>query len=327
MTEKTEKPKEVNRSAGELLFTDVFRRADKDDNGEISYEEFIQYFSDSVLKDEELQELFKLIDIDSNGVLDIEEICKFFLEDFKDFKPLFDKIEDLSISIGKALHSASKDYPNSDKQKQFKIRLYLREMLNSLFALGIPVQRAIGFLGAMDKTDEIVNGLTQLEVQKIMMSKIHKDPLSYQVDRLSNLLDRVEVQGEQKGQELVKFYVRSGDGRLDEEKGGQHLVCFTHYIETIKEKEFLDFYSDYQSDLVDEESCYYLFLRKEKPKNDMTKFIVYQIWDHKMDLDVHFMSEEFKEWETNLVDVIVKPSESNQMVIPKKWAAVRQTLY
>ncbi|XP_037668098.1 N-terminal EF-hand calcium-binding protein 3 isoform X1 [Choloepus didactylus] len=48
--------------AGHALFQDVFRRADKNDDGKLSFEEFQNYFADGVLSPEELRELFSGID-------------------------------------------------------------------------------------------------------------------------------------------------------------------------------------------------------------------------------------------------------------------------
>ncbi|XP_070444125.1 N-terminal EF-hand calcium-binding protein 3 isoform X2 [Equus przewalskii] len=48
--------------AGHALFQDVFRRADKNDDGKLSFEEFQNYFADGVLSPGELRELFGGID-------------------------------------------------------------------------------------------------------------------------------------------------------------------------------------------------------------------------------------------------------------------------
>ncbi|XP_063515210.1 N-terminal EF-hand calcium-binding protein 3 isoform X6 [Pongo pygmaeus] len=48
--------------AGHTLFQDVFHRADKNDDGKLSFEEFQNYFADGVLSPGELQELFSGID-------------------------------------------------------------------------------------------------------------------------------------------------------------------------------------------------------------------------------------------------------------------------
>uniref|UniRef100_A0A8D0F0Q1 N-terminal EF-hand calcium binding protein 3 n=1 Tax=Strix occidentalis caurina TaxID=311401 RepID=A0A8D0F0Q1_STROC len=42
------------------IFHDIFRRADKNDDGKLSFEEFKNYFADGILSSEELWELFIL---------------------------------------------------------------------------------------------------------------------------------------------------------------------------------------------------------------------------------------------------------------------------
>uniref|UniRef100_A0A672U7L4 N-terminal EF-hand calcium binding protein 3 n=1 Tax=Strigops habroptila TaxID=2489341 RepID=A0A672U7L4_STRHB len=44
------------------IFHDIFRRADKNDDGKLSFEEFKNYFADGILSSEELWELFSGID-------------------------------------------------------------------------------------------------------------------------------------------------------------------------------------------------------------------------------------------------------------------------
>uniref|UniRef100_A0A8C5HZ52 N-terminal EF-hand calcium-binding protein 1-like n=1 Tax=Gouania willdenowi TaxID=441366 RepID=A0A8C5HZ52_GOUWI len=48
------------------IFHDIFRRADKNDDGKLSFEEFNAYFADGVLTTEELKELFHSIDEQQN---------------------------------------------------------------------------------------------------------------------------------------------------------------------------------------------------------------------------------------------------------------------
>ncbi|TMS19475.1 N-terminal EF-hand calcium-binding protein 1 [Larimichthys crocea] len=47
---------------GLTIFHDIFRRADKNDDGKLSFDEFNAYFADGILTTEELQELFYSID-------------------------------------------------------------------------------------------------------------------------------------------------------------------------------------------------------------------------------------------------------------------------
>ncbi|CAF90185.1 unnamed protein product, partial [Tetraodon nigroviridis] len=47
----------------------IFRRADKDDDGKLSLEEFQAFFSDGTLNEEELEKLFHTIDSDNTRLL------------------------------------------------------------------------------------------------------------------------------------------------------------------------------------------------------------------------------------------------------------------
>ncbi|CAL8380613.1 unnamed protein product [Boreogadus saida] len=58
------------------IFHDIFRRADKNDDGKLTFEEFNTYFADSILTTEELQELFCSIDGRQNDNLDTEKLSE-----------------------------------------------------------------------------------------------------------------------------------------------------------------------------------------------------------------------------------------------------------
>lgn len=50
---------------GTSVILDIFRRADKNDDGKLSLEEFQAFFSDGTLNEEELEKLFHAIDSDN----------------------------------------------------------------------------------------------------------------------------------------------------------------------------------------------------------------------------------------------------------------------
>ncbi|XP_043544515.1 N-terminal EF-hand calcium-binding protein 1-like [Chiloscyllium plagiosum] len=63
---------------GLSIFRDILRRADKNDDGKLSFDEFKAYFTDGVLNSEEMHELFRTIDSNNTDNLNIEEICVYF---------------------------------------------------------------------------------------------------------------------------------------------------------------------------------------------------------------------------------------------------------
>ncbi|KAL9975483.1 hypothetical protein ACROYT_G012645 [Oculina patagonica] len=61
--------------AGRSIFLDVFRRADKNDDGALSFEEFKAFFSDGILSKKDLEKLFHDIDTHKTNNLDTSELC------------------------------------------------------------------------------------------------------------------------------------------------------------------------------------------------------------------------------------------------------------
>ncbi|CAL8319025.1 unnamed protein product [Merluccius merluccius] len=53
---------EESRHQGAAIFQDIFRRADKNDDGKLSLEEFQSYFGDGILTEQQMQELYYAID-------------------------------------------------------------------------------------------------------------------------------------------------------------------------------------------------------------------------------------------------------------------------
>uniref|UniRef100_A0A8L0DV08 N-terminal EF-hand calcium binding protein 3 n=1 Tax=Oncorhynchus mykiss TaxID=8022 RepID=A0A8L0DV08_ONCMY len=53
------------------IFKDIFCRADKNDDGKLSFDEFNAYFADGILTTEELQELFYSLDGQQNKYVPI----------------------------------------------------------------------------------------------------------------------------------------------------------------------------------------------------------------------------------------------------------------
>uniref|UniRef100_A0A452UKL3 EF-hand domain-containing protein n=1 Tax=Ursus maritimus TaxID=29073 RepID=A0A452UKL3_URSMA len=53
----------------------IFRRADKNDDGKLSLEEFQLFFADGVLNEKELEDLFHTIDSDNTNHVDTKELC------------------------------------------------------------------------------------------------------------------------------------------------------------------------------------------------------------------------------------------------------------
>uniref|UniRef100_A0A287B321 N-terminal EF-hand calcium-binding protein 1 n=1 Tax=Sus scrofa TaxID=9823 RepID=A0A287B321_PIG len=122
-------------SKGMSIFLDILRRADKNDDGKLSFEEFKAYFADGVLSGEELHELFHTIDTHNTNNLDTEELCEYFSQHLGEYENVLAALEDLNISILKAMGKTKKDYQEASNLEQFVTRFLLKETLNQLQSL------------------------------------------------------------------------------------------------------------------------------------------------------------------------------------------------
>ncbi|XP_047397732.1 N-terminal EF-hand calcium-binding protein 3 isoform X6 [Sciurus carolinensis] len=121
--------------AGHALFQDVFRRADKNDDGKLSFEEFQNYFADGVLSPGELRELFSSIDGRPTDNLETEKLCDYFSEHLGVYQPVLAALESLNRAVLTAMDATKLEYEQASKVDQFVTRFLLRETVSQLQAL------------------------------------------------------------------------------------------------------------------------------------------------------------------------------------------------
>ncbi|KAM9064137.1 N-terminal EF-hand calcium-binding protein 3 isoform 2-T2 [Sarcophilus harrisii] len=147
--------------AGLALFQDVFRRADKNDDGKLSFEEFQNYFADGILSSGELRELFSNIDRHYSDNLETEKLCgpktapltrqmgtlgshfplsltptpDYFSEHLGAYRPVLAALEALNSAVLAAMDATKLEYDHASKVDQFVMRFLLRETVDQLQAL------------------------------------------------------------------------------------------------------------------------------------------------------------------------------------------------
>nr|AAG28415.1 neuronal calcium binding protein NECAB3 [Homo sapiens] len=134
--------------AGHTLFQDVFRRADKNDDGKLSFEEFQNYFADGVLSLGELQELFSGIDGHLTDNLETEKLCDYFSEHLGVYRPVLAALESLNRAVLAAMDATKLEYERASKVDQFVTRFLLRETVSQLQALQSSLEGASDTLEA-----------------------------------------------------------------------------------------------------------------------------------------------------------------------------------
>ncbi|XP_061126902.1 N-terminal EF-hand calcium-binding protein 1-like [Syngnathus typhle] len=122
-----------NRTAS--LFHDIFRRADKNDDGKLSLEEFQSYFNDGVLTDEQMQELYRSIDRQNADNMDIDKLSEYFSPHVGEYINVLSALEKLNVAILKAMDKTKEEYQGSSVLGQFVTRFLLRETSTQLQSL------------------------------------------------------------------------------------------------------------------------------------------------------------------------------------------------
>nr|XP_051702131.1 N-terminal EF-hand calcium-binding protein 3 isoform X1 [Oryctolagus cuniculus] len=141
-------PAPDNRPAGHALFQDVFRRADKNDDGKLSFEEFQNYFADGVLSAGELRELFSGIDGRPAANVETEKLCDYFSEHLGVYRPVLAALESLNRAVLTAMDTTKLEYEQASKVDQFVTRFLLRETASQLQALQSSLEGASDTLEA-----------------------------------------------------------------------------------------------------------------------------------------------------------------------------------
>ncbi|MGH0129445.1 UNVERIFIED_CONTAM: hypothetical protein FKN15_002208 [Acipenser sinensis] len=121
----------------------IFRRADKNDDGKLSLDEFQAFFSDGTLNEEELEKLFHSIDSDNTNNVDTNELCDYFASHMGDYEEVLASLETLNLSILKAMDYTKRVYERGTNVDQFVTRFLLKESSNQIQSLLNSVESAV----------------------------------------------------------------------------------------------------------------------------------------------------------------------------------------
>ncbi|XP_074698969.1 N-terminal EF-hand calcium-binding protein 3 isoform X1 [Strix aluco] len=153
------------------IFHDIFRRADKNDDGKLSFEEFKNYFADGILSSEELWELFSGIDRRHSeeptvphssfspcpssptfapppihpalSNVETEKLCDYFSAYLGEYRNVLSALEALNSAVLAAMDKTKLRYETSSKMEQFLTRFLLRETMHQLQSLQASLECAV----------------------------------------------------------------------------------------------------------------------------------------------------------------------------------------
>mmetsp|Transcript_10953 Transcript_10953/g.44813 ORF Transcript_10953/g.44813 Transcript_10953/m.44813 type:complete len:529 (+) Transcript_10953:122-1708(+) len=328
---------------GYRLFSDVFSRADKNDDGGLTFEEFRSYFDDGHVTDEELLALFNDVDADNNGNISLLELDSYFREGFEPYSRMFSVLAKMHSAITGGLGHSYRGYPQQNAVEQFKTRFYLREFVTQLQALHSPVSSALEILeratevhkdtaaddsGAEEDFSTSGDRVAPRKVRNAALAEYaaagaldaqqSTDPgqdvlaeLREQVSRLSHAVEEIHSS---------KANLRW----VQQDVFGEHAPTESSFIIACRQADvtpelvyvFRDACRSYVAATQAEEGCRHVYLKQHANE---TKYAIYEIYESEDALAEHNTSVPFRRFQKDIIDSLEEPLASTLMEMPTSW--------
>ncbi|XP_034378502.1 N-terminal EF-hand calcium-binding protein 2 isoform X4 [Arvicanthis niloticus] len=320
---------------GTAVILDIFRRADKNDDGKLSLEEFQLFFADGVLNEKELEGLFHTIDSDNTDHVDTKELCDYFVEHMGDYEDVLASLETLNHSVLKAMGYTKKVYEGGSNVDQFVTRFLLKETANQIQSLLSSVESAVEAIEEQTsqirqdhcKPSHAVNesrygGPTPPYIpnQKLVAPEPVKslpvatgepkeEGLEGQISRLAELIGRLE-------NKTLSFDLQQ---RLSDEEGtNMHLQLVRQEMTVCPGQlsEFLDSLRQYLRSTAEERNCFHVTAVRMA---DGLTFVIYEFWETEEEWKRHLQSPVCKAFRHVKVDTLSQPEALSQISVPAAW--------
>lgn len=315
------------------IFYDIFRRADKNDDGAISWNEFKSYFSDGIFSNKELETLFNTIDTHNTNNIDISELSEYFSKHLGAFKEVLSSMETLNRSVSTVLNETSENYNTGNKEEQYITRFFLRESLSQIAAMQGSLEIACDHMdnSSERQTDEhfdisldttaaasIVDGVKSVQpgrygrrnkrqISQKSNSNFDESELTSQVNRLKDLIDRFEK----------NLILDTGPEEvLNIEHEQLYIVINRKYeINPTSLKEFQSQLRNYVEYMNETDGLIHFSVRTYKSG---LRHSLYEIWASKVALENHLSTTNFSDFQEASLNCS-ENNELNKMSIPSTW--------
>ncbi|KAM3681230.1 LOW QUALITY PROTEIN: N-terminal EF-hand calcium-binding protein 1 [Ammospiza maritima maritima] len=321
----------AERGAGLRIFRDILRRADKNDDGKLSFD-FKAYFADGVLSGEELHELFRTIDKHNTDNLDTEGLCDYFSKHLGEYENVLSVLEDLNITILKAMDKTKEDYQEASILEQFVTGFLLKETLTQLQSLQSCLQCAVESAGEKSPVFLCRKDPRKPEVLSVQWpgncsarrlqrnnSLSSNNPYSstgwieensqwvIQINRLQRLIDKLE----KKDLKLEPL-----EEEVLEENARSQIMIVQHQM-SVKEEKVEEFHlalKQYLESASAQGGCLHVSIQKI-PSN--FHFIVYEFWENSNAWNSHLQMNYSKTFQRSNVDFLETPELITPMLVPE----------
>ncbi|XP_030045586.1 N-terminal EF-hand calcium-binding protein 1 [Microcaecilia unicolor] len=305
-------------------------------DGKLSFDEFRAYFADGVLSGEELSELFHRIDTHKTDNLDTEELYEYFSQHLGEYENVLAALEDLNLSILKAMDKTKKDYQEASNLEQFVTRFLLKETLNQLQSLQNSLECAMETTEEQTRQErkcpakpEVLsipwsgkrssrrlqrnNSVSPNSPQfNILSSGLLEEDNQWmtQINRLQKLIDRLEKK-ELKLEPLEEEI-------LEGSTKPQHIMIVQRQLSVLEEEmdEFRLALKQYVESVSSQTECLHVAVQK---LSNESRFIVYEFWENSSVWKNHLQTNYSKTFQRSNVDFLETPEIMTTMLVPASW--------
>ncbi|KAM7002065.1 N-terminal EF-hand calcium-binding protein 2 isoform 2-T2 [Tautogolabrus adspersus] len=309
---------------GISVILDIFRRADKDDDGKLSLDEFQAFFSDGTLNEEELEKLFHTIDSDNTSNVDTKELCDYFAKHMGDYEGVLASLETLNLSILKAMDFTKKVYERGTNVEQFVTRFLLKESANQIQSLLSSVESAVD---AIDEQHS-QSGHLPAKVSPRMPEKRNENSVpDYPPNNRVSAREAVRTINTASGAiEVRKEGLESQINRLAELIGrleNKSLLLIRQEMVVSQKKlgEFCEALKQYLKNVSTQRDCFHVTAVRLP---DGLSFVVYEFWDGEEEWKRHLQSAANKAFQHVKVDTLCQPEAMSSVAVPAAWCSVNK---
>ncbi|XP_048024925.1 N-terminal EF-hand calcium-binding protein 2 isoform X2 [Megalobrama amblycephala] len=309
---------------GISVILDIFRRADKDDDGKLSLDEFQAFFSDGTLNEEELEKLFHTIDSDNTSNVDTKELCDYFANHMGDYEGVLASLETLNLAILKAMDFTKKVYERGTNVEQFVTRFLLKESANQIQSLLNSVESAVDAIDEQhssvgsypSKTSPRVpdrryeapvpdyppnNRVSAKEsVRNINTGagavEVRKEGLEAQINRLAELIGRLENKS---------LYLIRQEMNVSQKHLGEFCEALKQYLKNVSAQR----------------DCFHVTAVRLP---DGLSFVVYEFWDGEEEWKRHLQTAACKAFQHVKVDTLCQPEAVSSVAVPAAWCSLNR---
>nr|XP_014127623.1 N-terminal EF-hand calcium-binding protein 3 [Zonotrichia albicollis] len=318
------------------IFHDIFRRADKNDDGKLSFEEFKNYFSDGILSSEELWELFSGIDRRHSDNVDTEKLCDYFSAYLGEYRNVLSALETLNAAVLAAMDKTKLRYETASKMEQFLTRFLLRETMHQLQSLQASLECAVDTVEeqAGRERKEIKNSQTSVALRSgrrcgrrgqknVCLSPT--DPYSgmlttgvcvednsqwmAQINRLQQLIEKLECKSPRLEPLKEEAMCKGQDAHILVAK--RQISVATGSIE-----QFRRAVRSYTEGTAGHSSCLHVSACK---LTDEPCFILYEFWQDVTSWRSHLQSSCSKTFQQSILSLLESPELLTTMLFPASW--------